>query len=109
MRIDYNQNERIEFIEFLFGPWPEKCEVTIYDINPFAIEDKELIQLLSFKGNEKVDQSEAPWCFIFPDISVGIWREADPNEIDKNWIDEELKKAKYFWTIGIGHENYCQQ
>lgn len=117
MRIDYNKLNRVEFIEFLFGPWPEKTELSIYGINPFEVDGEELVKLLYAKNNGKVNESEAPDCYGFNEIGVGIWRQSNPKdiedwiqekkdkgeyEVDKAWLDEELEKSKHFWTIGIG-------
>lgn len=121
MRIDYNKFDKVEFIEFLSGPWPEKSELSIYGINPFSIDGEELIKTLSLRSNEKVDDTEAPYSYAFPDIGVGIWRDANPKDIefwidekrnsgeyenDKDWLNEELEKSKHFWTIGIGNNEY---
>ncbi len=121
MRIDYNKHDKVEFIEFLFGPWPEKTILSIYGINPFAVYGDELIKILSTNCKGEVDIKEAPYCYVFTDISVGIWREADPSEVeagiaqkkksavskrDIELLDEELEKAKRFWTIGLGNKEY---
>jgi hypothetical protein len=120
-RIDYDNSNRVEFIEFLFGPYPEKVELTIYGHNPFKITAEELIQILTQRNSGSIDKSEADYGYAFLNISVGIWREAIPADIEKSivemkergeyennkiWIEEELEKSRYFWTIGIGKENY---
>lgn len=121
MRVDYNKQNQVEFIEFLFGPWPEKTELTIYGKNPFEVESEELVKLLSSENNGNVNETEAPYCYGFSEIGVGIWRESHPKDIEdwlqekkekgeyetnKTWLDEELEKSKHFWTIGIGKKGY---
>ena len=121
LRIDYNSNNQVTFIEFIYGPFPEKTELRIYDINPFQEEAERLIELLTIYNAGKIDESETPHCYVFENISVGIWRQSVPSdiqelinekkedctyEIDKAWVDEELEKSKHFWTIGIGEKGY---
>ena len=64
-RIDLDQDEKVEFIECIYGPFPEKTEIEIYDINPFKTNSSDLIQILSEKNNGEIDQSEEPYCFTF--------------------------------------------
>ena len=121
MRVDYNQFDRIEFIEFIFGPFPEKTSLQIFDVDPFKIYDTELIKILTFKNNKQPDDTEAPYCYTFNNIGVGIWKDTDSKDIenwisekrisgeyeaDKNWLNEELEKSRHFWTIGIGNKEY---
>ena len=77
--------------------------------------------MLSEKNAGPIDDSEAERSYAFGNISVGIWRETTEedlkewvaekkqeggNEIDRTWIEEEVAKAKNFWTIGIGTAGY---
>ncbi len=122
-RIDLDKNGNAEFIEFIYGPFPEKTELSMYGVNPFEIGAEKLITILTEKNNGKIDDSEADYAFLFPNISVGIWREATEEEIEENivemkangeyeenkdWVEEDLLKAKNFWTIGLGVENYYE-
>jgi catechol 2,3-dioxygenase-like lactoylglutathione lyase family enzyme len=121
MRIDYNRLNQVDFIEFLFGPWPERTELSLYDINPFKIDAEDLIKLLLTQNDGKVNDLEAPHCYGFSEIGVGIWRQSIPTdiepwiqekkakgeyEVDKNWLDAELEKSKHFWTVGLGRKEY---
>lgn len=121
LRIDYDELNKAEFIEFLFGPFPKKTELKIYGHDPFKIKAEELIKILTRKNDGPVDSQEAEYGYSFLNISVGIWREAIPTDIEelvaemkqkgkyeknKNWIEEELEKSRHFWTIGIGKKNY---
>ncbi|RZJ54061.1 MAG: hypothetical protein EOO44_06395 [Flavobacterium sp.] len=122
-RIDLDKNGKIEFIEFIYGPFPERTELSIYGINPFQIGADQLLEVLTEKNNGRIDNSEADYCFGFLNIAVGVWRDATPKDIEesiaemkvnneyeenKDWIEEDLTKAKNFWTIGIGIKNYYQ-
>lgn len=123
LRIDLDENGKIEFIEFFYGPFPDKTELSIYGINPFKIGADNLLEILTEKNNGQIDDSEADYCFGALNISVGIWRDTTTKEIEesivemkesnqyeenKDWINEDLNKAKNFWTIGIGIKNYYQ-
>lgn len=120
-RIDYDKSDKIEFIEFIYGPFPEKSKLSVYNINPFLVGAENLINLLTNQNNGEIDESEAEYCYAFKEISVGIFREATEKDIEemisemkesgeyeenKNWIVEDLEKSKNFWTIGIGIKNY---
>jgi hypothetical protein len=123
LRIDFDQDS-ISFIEFIYGPYPEKTELQIYGINPFAIGADNLIQLLSNKNDGEIDDSEAGYCYAFLNISVGVWRQATEQNIQES-IDnarlngsnedqirqlmEELESVKNFWTIGIGKTGYYSE
>jgi len=121
LRIDLDRSGRIEFIEFIYGPFPEKTEIEIYGINPFKTESSELIKVLTKQNNGAVNEAEAPYCHAFLESSIGVFRdscEADVKEvIDKMkangeyatnevWLNEDREKAKYFWTVGIGKKDY---
>ncbi|WP_431291959.1 hypothetical protein [Pedobacter sp. P26] len=123
VRIDFDNEGNAEFIEFLYGPFPENTELSIYGINPFEIGADKLIEILAEKNNGKIDDSEAEYCYAFLNISVGIWRQliekgveesiaemkADHKyEENKDWLNEDLKRAKNFWTIGIGVKSYYE-
>lgn len=120
-RVDLDNNGNAEFIEFISGPYPEKAEISVYGINPFQIEASQLLEILSEKNNGKIDDSEAEYCYTFLNISVGVWRQITVRDVEediadlkanneyeenKEWLEEDLEKARNFWTIGIGVENY---
>ena len=120
-RIDYGKDNSIEFIEFIYGPFPERIELNLFGINPFKLDADELIKILTEKNSGLVDTSSSPYIYSFQNISVGIWRESEPNDImemiqekkedgeyesDKDWLNEELEQSKHFWTIGMGKKDY---
>lgn len=117
LRIDLNKDGKVEFIE-LYGPFCEKISPLIYGINPFKVTAKDLIKLLSSKNNGKIDDTEAPYGYSYLGSSVGVWRDLTEKEAKEDieeakkdgeyedWMEEDLEKAKYFWTIGIGEKDY---
>lgn len=120
-RIDFDDNDKVEFIEFIFGPFPEKTKLSIYNIDPFQIGAKNLVEILTEKNNGKIDDSEADLSFGFLNISVGIWRDMTEKDAEENiqemkskntyeenkiWLDDDLEKSKNYWTIGIGKKDY---
>lgn len=120
MRLDFDEKE-LSFIEFIYGPYPEKTALTLYGINPFNIGAGPLIELLNLKNNGEIDDSEAEYCYSFLNISVGVWRDATEKDLQESineakligkpqgTIDQleiELESVKNFWTIGIGKIGY---
>jgi hypothetical protein len=120
-RLDFDNKNKLEYIEFIGGPFCNTIELSIYGINPFGVPGKKLIEILLENGNGNiVSDSDTAYIYTFPDISVGIWRETP--EIIKETIEElknkraskmeirkieaDLIKSKYFWTIGIGVKDY---
>ena len=123
VRIDLDKKGNAEFIEFIYGPFPEKTELSIYGVNPFQIGATKLVEILTEKNNGKIDDSEAEYCYTFQNISVGVWRQLTEQNVEesiaemkadneyeenKDWLNEDLNKAKNFWTIGIGVTNYYE-
>lgn len=123
VRIDFDKKGNAEFIEFIYGPFPEKTELSIYGVNPFQIGASKLIKILTEKNSGKIDDSEAEYCYTFQNISVGVWRQLTEKTVEesiaemkaeneyeenKDWLNEDLEKAKNFWTIGIGVKNYYE-
>ena len=123
VRIDLDKKGNAEFIEFIYGPFPEKTELSIYGVNPFQIGATKLVEILAEKNNGKIDDSEAEYCYTFQNISVGVWRQLTEQNVEeriaemkadneyeenKDWLNDDLEKAKNFWTIGIGLENYYE-
>lgn len=121
LRIDFDKTGVVEFIEFIYGPFPQKTRLSLYGIDPFAIGSSNLVALLTDKANGEVDDKEADFCYTFPGLSIGIWRQfseasvlATINEIkeegtyeeNKEWLEEDLIKSQNFWTVGVGIKDY---
>ena len=115
-RLDFDLNKKLEFIE-LQGPYTNRVIPLIYGVNPFELEAAELVTLLKEKNGSNIDDAEAPYCYSFRNISIGVWRQNIPEDISQSeirdatdeerkiWIMEQ-KKAKHFWTIGVGNIGY---
>ncbi|SHG91453.1 hypothetical protein [Pedobacter caeni] len=119
-RLDFDKNGELEFVE-IQGPFSRHLAPQIYHVNPFAIEADDLVKLLTEKNDGRIDDSEKPYCYCFLENSVGVWREFVEDDIratidelkdngeyeeSKDWIEQDLEKAKFFWTVGIGNKNY---
>ena len=119
--ISFDQSNTVEYIEFISGPFPQRIQLSLYDINPFQVGADNLVALLSERNAGPEDDSEAEYSYAFLNISVGIWRQGTESdlqewvtekkengeyEIDRTWIEEEVAKSKNFWTIGIGKPGY---
>lgn len=121
LRIDLDEYGKIEFIEFIYGPFPEKTEIELYGINPFKTDSYNLIEILTENNNGEIDNTEEPYCFSFFESSIGIFRdscEVDINEMitemkengeyseNEKWVLDDKEKARYFWTVGLGKKDY---
>ena len=111
-RLDFDLNKKLEFIE-LQGPYTNRVIPLIYGVNPFELEAAELVTLLKEKNGSNIDDAEAPYCYCFRNISIGVWRQNISQSEIRDATDEERKiwimeqnKAKHFWTIGVGNIGY---
>ena len=120
-RIDFDESDEVAFIEFIYGPFPERIQLTLYGIDPFRIGADNLVEILSAKNAGEIDDREAGYSYGFVNISVGISRdimekdaeeliaekkESGDYEYDRTWLEEELDKSRNFSTIGIGKVGY---
>ena len=120
-RIDFDEFDMVEFIEFIFGPFPERTQLSLYGVDPFHIGAENLVALLSEKNEGPIDDHEAEYCYGFVNISVGIWRGLTVKAVEegitemkisgeyednRESVDEDLEKSRNFWTIGIGKPGY---
>ena len=116
--IDYNEN-KIEFIEFLGGV-DGRYQPMIYGVSAFDIHADKLIEILKKHNHEKYCEMENGHFYCFPNIGIGIYREAAPQEIEEmiaeaaafgtplsaDEIEYESKRANRFATIGVGIKGY---
>ena len=90
LRIDFDENECVRFIEFLGGadgrlrPW-------IFGVSVFDTDADELTALLAEHNSEAPVDNENGHCLLFRNIGVGIYRDV----IAERWS-----------TIGIGSKDY---
>ena len=58
LRLDFNSQKCLEFIEIISGPYPKAIEPILYDVNPFVLLANELVDLLTQKNGYDIDYSE---------------------------------------------------
>ena len=121
LRFDFN-NGGVEFIEFL-GGMDGKLQPTVYGVPAFQTDADELYEILKRNNNGSIDDSEAEYSYGFKEISVGIYREITPYDVQEmvadshvgngtvhdEDIDEEMRRASHWGTIGIGVPNYYKR
>ena len=90
LALDFDRNDRLEFIEFLGGHYG-KLKPYIYGISVFDTKDTDVVRILSEHNNGEIDDSEND-SFGFLETSIGIWKDSE---------DEE-----YWTTLGIGVKGY---
>ena len=121
MAIDY-ANNKVEFIEFLCGI-DGMLKPTIYGISAFETFANDLVAVLKEQNNGVIGDAENGYSYQFQNISVGVYREAVPEEIAEmiveaakfgnpmsdDEIQYEKKKANHWATIGVGIAGYYQR
>lgn len=120
MAIDYNDNNTVEFIEFL-GGIDGFLQPHIYGVSAFGSPADDLVELLRQMNDRKIDDSEQGYSYCFLNISIGIYRERVPSDViemikemkadgifseDNEDVAEEMRKANHWATIGVGVSGY---
>lgn len=119
LRIDLGEDGKAAFIEFLGGT-DGALQPTIYGVHVFKTDADGLYKLLAEKNDGGINDRENGYSYAFLNISVGIYRESIPENIDEmiaeaenegypmneEDIDEERKKAAFWATVGIGAAGY---
>lgn len=121
MTIDYNDN-KVEFIEFLSGV-DGMLKPAIYGVSAFEVQANVLFDVLKRQNNGLIGDGENGYSYQFQNISVGIYREAVPKEVEEmikeaagfgnpmsdNEIRYEMRRADHWASIGVGIEGYYQR
>lgn len=121
MAIDYS-NDKVEFIEFLSGI-DGILKPLIYGISAFEAQANYLLEVLKEKNTGVISDTENGYSYQFQNISVGVYREAVPKDINEmieeavssgtpmsdDEIRYEMKRADHWSTIGIGITGYFQR
>ena len=121
MAIDYQEN-KVDFVEFMGGV-DGKLKPTIYGVSAFDVNAAELVDLLKANNNGEICDDENGYSYQFSNISVGVYREALPDEItemieeakndgtpmSEDDIAYEMKRANHWATIGSGAVGYYQR
>ncbi len=121
MAIDYINN-KVEFIEFLCGI-DGMLKPAIYGISAFETQANDLFEVLKKQNNGVIGDTENGYSYQFQNISVGVYREAIPKEVEEmieeatsfgnpmtdDEIQYEMKRANHWATIGVGIAGYYQR
>lgn len=119
LRVDFGEDGKAEFIEFLGGTDGD-LQPVIYDVPAFKTSADELYALLAEKNGGEINDSEDGCSYAFLNTSVGVYRESTPENVEEmiseaenegfpmsaEDIAEERKKADFWATIGIGIAGY---
>ncbi|MBD5519128.1 MAG: hypothetical protein HDR07_11850 [Lachnospiraceae bacterium] len=118
MAIDYDEDGKVEFIEFLGGV-DGTLQPVIYGKPAFETLADDIVSILSDKNGNEIDDRENGYSYAFLNISVGIYRPTTPKgveedieemksdgEYDVEYAEEEMRKASHWATIGIGVKGY---
>lgn len=108
----------------LYGGFDSKCRVLCYDFDVFGNKSNEVYQLFKKQYNEEIVE-EGGYSYIFPNISLSIYRDFLPDEYEdeekfiEEWtsdsctkeeakiiFEEDSKKAFYWNSILIGIKDY---
>lgn len=81
LRIDIGKNDKAEFIEFLGGT-DGALQPTIYGVPAFGTDADGLYKLLAEKNGGDINDSENGYSYAFLNISVGVYRESIPSDIE---------------------------
>ena len=90
MRIDFDENDCVEFIEVLSGPYCEKIEPFMYGKNPFKLVDTQLLEFLAEMNNGNIDDHEYDNGYYLLNISVGIYSGLYNGIVSKLFSDEQF-------------------
>lgn len=121
MRLDFDENGGLEFIEILM-PEPS-LRLELYGLDPFAAPANDVVALLAKKNDGKVTDCDNGYCVAFCEIAVGLYRdtipedaadligeaEADGKPLTQEEIEAELSKANHWCTVGIGIRGYYER
>lgn len=120
LRFDLGADGKTEFIEFLGGT-DGALQPVIYGAPAFKTTADDLYKLLAEKNGGGID-SENDYSYAFLNLSVGVYRESVPSDIEEmiaeaerggcpmsaEDIAEERKKAAFWATIGLGLTGYYE-
>ena len=118
LAIDFDENDTVEFIEFLGGKHGN-IKPFIYEIPAFDSSADELVEILKAHNSGRIKDDEDGYAYSFNKIGIRIYRESTPEgarevieelkadgEYDQETADAEMELANHWATIGLGKENY---
>lgn len=120
IRFDLAENGTVSFIECI-GGLEGNLAPEIFGVPAFATDADELLAMLSERNGPDIDDTEAEYSYALRTLSVGLYREITPADVDAMLmemsnmklealggvdVEEEMKKAHHWETIGIGVKDY---
>ena len=118
LRMDFNENAGLEYIEFLSPD--SRLRAELYGIDPFSAPADSVAALLREKNGGEMTDIEDGYGLTFNNISVGVYRDTTPQEaeetvreaaaegvpLSQEEYDAELAKANRWDTVGFGVAGY---
>lgn len=118
LRVDFNEEGRVEFIELLGGPDGD-LQPVLFGLEAFQADPEAVAELLKEKNGVDFLDRENGYSYAFKKLSVGLYRESVPdnvaemmeeakaggNPLGEEEIEEEMRRTQWA-TLGIGVENY---
>lgn len=123
MAIDYSDDGKVEFIEFL-GGIDGVLHPSIYGVSAFDAPADELAMLLKEKNGGQIHDSEAEYSRAYLNISIGVYRETIPTDViamieemkadgvtveNNEDVQAEQRKANHWAAIGVGAVGYYRR
>ena len=122
LALDFDGEGKLEFIEFLGGE-EGALRPELYGQNVFESDADELLTDLLARNGEDVDDSEAGYSYALRALSVGLYREITPEDVNAMLremlnvdltqlggidIEQEQRKAHRWATVGLGRPGYYE-
>ena len=120
LRIDYDENGRVEFVEFLGGACG-KLKPEIFGVSAFDAEVNQLYKLLAGENGGDIEDEENGYSYAFRRLGVGVYREMKPEDVSdcvRAMLSQSLsaegdpeiarmqEEASHWCTIGMGGAEY---
>ena len=122
LALDFDGAGGLEFIEFLSGP-EGTLRPRLYGLDIFESDADELLAQLLERNGEDVDDSEAGYSYALRRLSIGLYREITPEDVNAMLremlnvdltqlggidIEQEQRKAHRWATVGLGRPGYYE-
>ena len=122
LALDFDSEGGLEFIEFLAGS-EGALRPRLYGLDVFASDADELLAQLLERNGGDVDDSEAGYSYALRALSVGLYREITPEDVNAMLremlnvdltqlggvdIEQEQYKAHHWGTVGLGRPGYYE-
>lgn len=120
LRVDFDEEGRVEFIELLGGP-DGKLQPVVFGLEAFQTEPETVAELLKGKNGDDFVDSESGYSYAFKKLSVGLYRESVLDNVTEmieeasagghplSAEDIAYEKRRTHWaTIGVGAEGYYE-